>query len=118
LASKNPSNVAAVVNFAGGRGGWAQGRANTNCTPEALARAAGVFGATARIPTLWMYAANDTFFAPELAEAMRKAFVDAGGKAEFVALDAWERDGHSVFLARGGSARWRDAVARFLGRAG
>ena len=52
LASRNPRNVKAVINFAGGRGGHAGGRPNNNCKPERLIAAAGSFGASARIPVL------------------------------------------------------------------
>ncbi|MBI4274896.1 MAG: alpha/beta fold hydrolase, partial [Rhizobiales bacterium] len=58
LASGNPSNVKAVINFAGGRGGRVNGRPNNNCAPERLVAAAEQFGATTRIPTLWIYTEN------------------------------------------------------------
>src|SRR5262249_44933214 len=51
LASRNPKNVKAFVNFAGGRGGHAGGEANAICGMSELIRAAGEFGKTARTPT-------------------------------------------------------------------
>ena len=36
LASRNPRNVKAVINFAGGRGGHINDRPNNNCAPERL----------------------------------------------------------------------------------
>ena len=65
-SSRNPQGVVAIINFAGGRGGWAGQRPNTNCAPERLSVAAGKYGETARVPTLWIYTENDTFFAPEI----------------------------------------------------
>src|SRR5690606_405420 len=44
LASRNPRNVAAIINFAGGRGGRVHNRPNNNCAPEKLVAAAGMFG--------------------------------------------------------------------------
>ncbi len=114
LASRTPETVAAFVNFAGGRGGWAQGRANTNCVPSALVRSAGYYGATARAPMLWIYTENDTFFAPDLSKAMHGAFVAAGGKAEFTLLAAFGNDGHGLFFARNGSRIWGPLVEPFL----
>ncbi|MBL8834071.1 MAG: prolyl oligopeptidase family serine peptidase [Rhodospirillales bacterium] len=114
LASRAPATVAAFVNFAGGRGGWAQGRANTNCVPSALVRSAGYYGATARAPMLWIYTENDTFFAPDLSKAMHGAFVAAGGKAEFAMLPAFGNDGHGLFFARNGSRIWGPLVEPFL----
>jgi dienelactone hydrolase len=114
LAAQNPPAVAAVVNMAGGRGGWAQGRANTNCAPDRLAAAAGEFGRTARVPSLWIYTANDTFFAPDLAAGMHRAYVAAGGLASFAPRPAWGEDGHNLFFGRGGSASWGPVVEPFL----
>ncbi|MBI3505735.1 MAG: prolyl oligopeptidase family serine peptidase [Proteobacteria bacterium] len=113
-ASAAPAAVAAFVNFAGGRGGWAQGRANTNCAPAALVKAAGAFGRTARAPMLWIYTENDTFFAPEISKAMHGAFVAAGGKAELRLLPAFGTDGHNLFFGRDGSRVWGSVVEPFL----
>jgi pimeloyl-ACP methyl ester carboxylesterase len=114
LASQRPAGVAAVINMAGGRGGHAGGAPNTNCRPDLLAADAGRLGAAGAPPSLWIYTANDSFFAPELAAAMHRAYVAAGAQAEFVALPAFGRDGHTMFNARGGSAVWGPPVERFL----
>jgi dienelactone hydrolase len=111
-ASRNPPDVFAVVNFAGGRGGHHPKVGN--CAPQRLVAAAGRYGSTARIPTLWLYAANDSFFAPDLARKMFDAFVRAGGRAEFVALPAFGSDGHQLFGASDGRALWQPPVEKFL----
>jgi dienelactone hydrolase len=111
-ASQNPPGVLAVINFAGGRGGHHPKVGN--CAPQRLVAAAGRYGSTARIPTLWLYAANDSFFAPDLARKMFDAFVRAGGRAEFVALPAFGSDGHQVFGAADGRALWQRPVEKFL----
>ena len=113
LASENPKGVFAVLNFAGGRGG---GQPSGNCTPKRLVAAAGRYGATARVPSLWLYSANDSFFGPELGREMFDAFVDAGGRAEYVALPAFGRDGHRVFAAADGRALWQPPVEKFLAK--
>jgi dienelactone hydrolase len=107
--SQNPPGVFAVINFAGGRGGNPR---TGNCTPQRLVDAARRYGATARIPSLWVYAENDKFFAPELSRKMFDAFVHAGGKAEYVALPAFGADGHRVFPD--GRALWQPPVETFL----
>ena len=114
LASNNPTEVVAIINMAGGRGGWAEGAPNTNCAPEQLVRVAGLYGATARVPTQWIYTANDTFFAPALARRMHEAFTRAGGRAQFLPLGPFGRDGHSLFFSQGGSAVWGPPVEFFL----
>jgi dienelactone hydrolase len=104
--------VFAVINFAGGRGG---GHPKVgNCAPQRLVAAAARYGATARIPTLWLYAANDSFFAPDLARKMSDAFIRAGGRAEYVPLPAFGSDGHRVFGAADGRALWQRPVETFL----
>lgn len=114
LAAEDPAMVGAVINMAGGRGGWAQGRPNTNCRPERLVSAAGDYGRTARLPMLWVYTANDSFFDSDLALAMHQAFTAAGGAAELEMLGPFGRDGHSLFFGPGGSATWGPVVEAFL----
>ena len=112
-ASQSPPGVFAVINFAGGRGGGHPQAGN--CAPQRLVGAAARYGSTARIPTLWLYAANDSFFAPALARKMSEAFVRAGGQAEYVALPAFGSDGHRVFRSADGRALWQPPVEAFLG---
>lgn len=114
LASRNPPQVSAVVAFAGGRGGHADGRPNHNCAPARLVKAAGAYGRTARIPTLWLYAENDSYFAPRLSKRMAAAFTDAGGRADYRLLPAIGRDGHPLMQSRAASKLWAPIVATFL----
>ncbi len=64
--------VTAFVNMAGGRGGHLHGWPNENCHPELLAEAAGRFARTSATPMLWIYTANDSYFAPPIAGARSK----------------------------------------------
>ena len=113
-SSRNPPGVVGMINFAGGRGGWAEGRANTNCLPVRLYDAVGRFGAAARMPMLWIYTENDSFFAPEISRAMHARYTAAGGKAEFHLLPPWGQDGHGFMNGRGSAAIWGPLVERFL----
>lgn len=117
LSSLNPPQVTAMVNMAGGDGGHLNQVRHEVCEPRALVRAAGQFGATARLPMLWIYTANDSFFGTDLAAAMHRAYVDAGGRAQLVQLPAWGTDGHALFFGRGGSAVWGPLVESYLGLA-
>ncbi len=108
--------VAAFVVMAGGRGGHQDGVPNRNCRPERLADAAGRYGATAGTPMLWVYAANDSYFAPAIAVALHDAFDAAGGKAELEQPGPYDGDGHRLFFGLGGSAVWGPMVERYLNR--
>ncbi len=114
LAAGNPPEVSHVVNMAGGRGGRQNDQPNNVCRPENLVRAAGAFGATARLSTLWIYAANDSFFGPDLARGMAGAWRLAGAPATLRQLPAFGRDGHGLFFGQGGSAIWGPEVEAFL----
>ena len=114
LAARNPPEVAAIVNMAGGRGGRVDNLPNNNCRADVLATSAGQFGQTARIPSLWIYTANDSFFSPSLAGAMHQNYVQSGGVAEFRALPAFGQDGHGLFTAAGGPQIWGPLVEAFL----
>jgi pimeloyl-ACP methyl ester carboxylesterase len=106
--------VVALVSMAGGRGAHQHMLPNSNCRPDELARAAGVFGVTASTPMLWVYAANDTYFAPAVAAAVYTAFAKTGGKTDFVQAAAFGDEGHFLFNGRGGSAIWGPIMERYL----
>jgi dienelactone hydrolase len=114
LASRNPSGVSAVISFAGGRGGRSFDRANVNCAPDRLVEAAAVFGKTARIPSLWIYAENDTHFGPELARRMADAYRASRARLEFRVLPRFNGEGHTLFENDEGVARWGPIAERFL----
>jgi dienelactone hydrolase len=114
LASRNPRTVTAVVNFAGGRGGRSDNKPDNNCAPGRLVAAAGDFGRTARIPTLWIYSENDIYFAPALSKRLGEAFRDAGGNVEYHLLPPLGADGHLLINSAAAAALWVPIIAQFL----
>jgi dienelactone hydrolase len=114
LAARNPGNIRAIVNFAGGRGGHAGGMANAVCGEQALIKSAATYGGTSTLPTIWFYARNDSYFCPELATAMAKAWTGAGGRAALHVLEAYADDGHDIASDRAGWDLWGDDLQRFL----
>ncbi len=60
------------------------------------------FGTTAHMPTLWLYAENDSWFRPGLVGRMRAAFTGSGGRAQLAMLPPFKGDGHALFFAPGG----------------
>jgi dienelactone hydrolase len=108
--------VSAFIVMAGGRGGHLHDIPNENCHPERLADAAARYGASATTPMLWVYALNDSFFAPAIAEALYKSFSAAGGHADFEQPGSFDSDGHRLFFGPGGSVIWGPLVQRYLAR--
>jgi dienelactone hydrolase len=116
LAARNPAPVRMIINFAGGRGGHAGGRANAVCGQDRLIEAARSLGRTARVPTLWLYARNDSYFGPDLAQAMATAWREGGGDAELRLLASYGRDGHGLADDRAGWELWGAELDQFLRR--
>jgi pimeloyl-ACP methyl ester carboxylesterase len=117
LAARNPPNVRAVVLIAAGRGGRDRGLANTNCSPDRLVAAAGVYGGTARVPTLWLYAENDTYFPRELSYNMSAAYRQSGGNVTYRLLPPIRTgEGHTLIDVPGPPPPWGAELAGFLSR--
>jgi len=110
LTADPPAGLAAAINFAGGRGSV---RDDEVCHAEKLIEAFGFFGRRSRIPTLWVYADNDHFFGPKLAQQFREAFTAGGGKVEFFHAPSFNSDGHQLFSMAGIPA-WTPMVDNFL----
>ena len=114
LASQNPTTVHAIIGFAAGRGGHFNGKPNNNCAPDNLVEAAAQFGRTARIPMLWIYTQNDSYFGPELTKRLRTAFEAAGGNVEYHLLPDFGDDGHFMIDSADAVQLWAPLVSEFL----
>jgi dienelactone hydrolase len=110
LSVDPPPGLKAAINFAGGRG--SDGKDHV-CNPDALIRTFGDLGKRSRVPTLWVYAANDHFFGPQLAQQLYQAFVDGGGTVRFIASGPFGADGHELFSQQGAPI-WTPLVDEFL----
>ena len=91
LAARNPKNLRGVINVSGGL-------QTPDCPKEdVLVNAFKDYGATSRVPTLWVYAKNDSLFGPNLVERMQSAYLDGGGDVKLVMYDKFGDDGHALF---------------------
>jgi dienelactone hydrolase len=106
-----PPNLVAVINFAGGHGSL---RPRENCSEGQMLVAMRTFGAGSRIPSLWIYAENDSYVVPDLARRMHGAFVSAGAPAELAMVPAFEDDGHALLYRAAGVYIWTPLVDAFL----
>lgn len=112
VAARNPPGVVAVVNVAGGAGGDPVARVGDPCSPQQLERTYAGFGATARVPMLWLYTENDRYWGPSLPKGWADAFRRAGGDVRFVQVPPHGTDGHAMFTR--GPEVWQPVVAEFL----
>ncbi len=72
------------------------------------------FGARTRVPTLWLYAENDSLFPPAVVARMHAAYTEAGGEAKLWMLPPILNDGHNLFADFGGRVKWLRALDRFM----
>jgi len=112
LTADPPPGLVAAISFAGGRGSL---ESNRICRSDRLIDAFHTFGKSSRVPMLWVYAENDHYFAPALARQFESAFVDGGGRVDFIAAPAFGNDGHDLFSPTG-IAQWTPYVDAFLRR--
>jgi dienelactone hydrolase len=92
-AATNPPGVVGILDIAGGRGSDAPDHV---CSEDSLVSDLKVFGETARVPALWVYAENDHFFGPELARRMLAAYTAGGAPARLIMLPPFGADGHTA----------------------
>lgn len=114
LGSLNPTPIWAIITFAAGRGGRVDGKPNNKCESKKLVEAAREFGRTSRIPMLWIYPSNDTYFGPELSKQVHEAFTGAGGIAEYHLLPPSGSDGDFLMDSPDGIPNWASLVSQFL----
>ena len=102
-----------LVNFAGGLRqescpSWQAG----------LVDAIGHYGQASRLPSLWFYGDNDSYFAPAVWQEAHARFVQAGGRAELVAFGNFGNDAHGMFGSRAGLAIWLAPLLAAMDAAG
>lgn len=110
-AARLPGLVAAV-NIAGGDGGDSVLRPDEPCRPDRLAETFRSYGRTERLPTLWLYSANDRVWGSAYPGIWFSAFTAAGGNGRFVGLPADKNNGHYIFNRN--PAAWHPAFERFI----
>jgi len=108
-AGTNPARIAGVINFAGGWWGERTARAEFNVTQFADA------GRTAKAPMLWLYAHNDSYYAPAFIQRCFDAYEGNGGKAELIEYADVPGEGH--FLVNWPD-QWRAKAEAFVASLG
>ncbi len=110
---QNYPGVRGLVNFAGGL-------RQEQCPnwKEALAGGAASYARDTRLPSIWFYGDNDSFFDPPTFHAMFDQYNAAGGQAQLVAYGRFGADSHGLFGSRAGTAIWQPELSRFLSAIG
>lgn len=116
VASGDIRGVLAAVNISGGDGGNARNRPDEPCRPDQMRETFARYGRDNRLPTLWMYSANDRVWGPAYPRQWFAAFTRAGGRGQFAELPADKNNGHYIFNRN--AAAWHPAFEAFLGRLG
>jgi dienelactone hydrolase len=108
--------VTGVVNIAGGDGGDSLHRPDEPCRPDQLQATFAAYGAAARLPTLWLYSANDRLWGTRYPREWFAAFAAAGGRGSFMPLPADRNNGHYIFSRN--AAAWHPAFEAFAAALG
>lgn len=112
LGTQQLPGVRGLLNFAGGL-------RDEECSwQRELVSAYANYGANAKIPSLWMYGANDSLFGPELATRMHDAYLLAGGQGKLVEYGTFKRDSHGMLASRDGEKVWLGETEEFLKQVG
>ena len=105
--------VKALINFAGGL-------RQENC-PDwegGLARGAADYAKKTRLPSLWFYGDNDSYFKPETYRSMFERYTANGGHAHLVSFGVFGSDSHRLFASRAGAPIWQPEVSKLLASVG
>lgn len=109
-AARNPQGVVGILDFAGGRGSL---RPDYVCRADQLIATVEQYGATAKIPSQWVWSENDHYFSPDLARQMLGAYTSHGAPAQLAVLPPFGEDGHEL-LYDAPAQTWWPTVEPFL----
>ena len=112
LSAENIAGLKGAINFAGGDGGDPIKSAEKPCGDYLIKDTFAKYGASNKVPTLWLYSVNDKFWGEQLPKDWFAAFQKAGGKGQFISLPAFKEDGHSIF--RGDLNAWKNDFEKFI----
>jgi dienelactone hydrolase len=118
LAARAPQGLRAVVNMSGGALSFPAPGADqsASCWPEHLPPLFAEYAKTSRVPTLWLYAENDSFFPADYVRQLQAAYVAAGGLSDFYLFPPLKGDGHNLYSLHDGMQHWIPTLDAFLRR--
>jgi dienelactone hydrolase len=111
LASQNLPGLIGAIDFAGGRTNMSEVY-SPNYVNRMMVDGFAELGKTTRIPTLWVFAENDSRYTAETIRASFEAFQAAGGKGRLLLSPPIEGDGHFIYGPVFGGRRSRSIWVR------
>ena len=109
----NYPGVKGILNFAGGLR-----EMNCNIWESTLINAVTAYGKAVKVPSLWFYGDNDSYFPPQLWRAMYEGYRAGGSNTRLVAFGKFANDAHSLFSSRKGESIWGPETSAFLAQLG
>jgi dienelactone hydrolase len=83
-----------------------------------LAKAAANYAKDTKLPSLWFYGDNDSFFTKEVYTEMFARYNQANPQAQLVAFGEFGQDSHSLFGSKAGRAIWEPHLETFMNKLG
>ncbi len=114
--ARHPPGLLGGINFAGGTGGDPVKSPGRPCSPAQLARHWGGLARHATVPMQWLYWQNDKYWGEEIPRTWHKAWIDGGGRADFVSFPPVGDDGHTGLTQD--MQHWLPVVDAFLVKLG
>lgn len=97
-AARQPAGIRTVINISGGAGGNPYKHPKNPCGVRNLQKQLHSYGKHShRIPTVWIYAANDKYWGAKIPRQWLQTYRYAGGVAHFYNVERLGVDGHTVF---------------------
>ena len=114
--TKDIPGLIGVVNFAGGLRHTSTNDPNSWTTADEgnLLKTYNAYGQKSKVPTIWIYTKNDSYFPPNLSSKMCNSFINGGGIAKFYWLPAFGKDGHKFFPSEGTIPTWMPMFEELL----
>src|SRR5262249_47718364 len=113
LASRKIEGMKGVVNFAGGLK-WKSPSSPCNWQGT-LVEAFAHYGENAKVPSIWFYGDNDSYWGSELPKTMYAAYEKGGGKAELVSYGTWPYgDAHGMVGSYRSLSIWLERTRKFM----
>ena len=112
LSAENIPGLKSAINFAGGSGGNQITSPEKPCGEYLIKDTFAKYGASNKVPTLWLYSVNDKYWGEQLPKDWFAEFQKAGGKGQFISLPAFKDDGHLIYV--GNRNAWKNDFEKFL----